>query len=778
MRPLPASLRCTVSSLVGLLSLAFANGLQAGGDQTALEKFYGWPASPEFPIPQGDGYWDWKPEAKSEGPSLLDLRSLNEAVAGQSGWVTARGDKLYLGDGRPVRFWSVNAMGDAPVAELQAMNRELARRGVNLVRIHGGASKSLLDFSAESLEAVNREVIDQMHRAVVAAKRNGIYLFASNQFFIIEYKVKASHGLEGYTQAWLDAHPDQRVPFGLIFLNDKLRGAYKGWLREMVTAPNPYDEQKTPLARDHAVAVMEILNEENLFFWTFQPATWPREQRDLTASKFFNWLATKHRTAGDADAQATVKRVVEGWGTPHAEDAVSEGRVALLPVADFGHRPELAKRSADQIAYLHEVQRGFHEEMTAMLRELGFGGLVSPSNWATANDSVLLDLEHDTYRVGGLIDRHAYYSPVVEKVEQGWRVSRGDTFLSFSATATPAAASFVVRQTEGSPSAMSEFAWVNYNPAGAEGPLMAAAYFSLTDFDMPIWFALPTSLWSAHMYKWPVGNPATLGQFPGAALLYRRGDVAEAPVVVREHRPFTDLYARKPALLMPGRGFDATRDIRDRVSNKAASELNPLAMLVGKVEVSYEPGENTVSPAVAENIDAAAGRVRSATGEVVTDWKAGICKVDTPRAQGIAGFLHASGTVQLGDVTLASGNRMGSLLVIALDDLPLSQSRRVLIQAGTLDRLTGFRATVVPVAHEKRERAGVRIDELGQLPWQVENVDATVRLRGLGARVLRAVALDPAGREQAQVTGKQDGADYVLRLPKDSLYTIVELSAP
>ena len=51
-----------------------------------------------------------------------------------------------------------------------------------------------------------------------------------------------------------------------------------------------------------------------------------------------------------------------------------------------------------------------------------------------------------------------------------------------------------------------------------------AAYFSLVDFDLPVWFALGTSLWSDTLGKWTVGRPSVLGQFPplvGATTAYR-----------------------------------------------------------------------------------------------------------------------------------------------------------------------------------------------------------------------------------------------------------------
>ncbi len=759
-----------------LLALA----VSAAAAETVLQRFYAWPPAADHPHANGTDFWDWRTEVAGDAPApLVDLRGRNERVAGQSGWVTRRGDRLYLGDGTPVRFWAVNTTGNAPPAELARLARELAQRGVNMVRIHGGASKSLLDFKADRLDAVNRNVIDQMHRAVVAAREAGIYTFVSNSFFIIELKVKASYGLEGYTQAWLEAHPQQHVPFGLVFLNDRLRAAFKGWLHEFATAPNPYDPRRTPLAQDRAVAVFEILNEDNLFFHTFKPESWPEEQRRLAGRKFFRWLAEHRRAPGEGEAAATVRRVVAAWNSALPGDDLGNGSLALAN-AGVMSTPSArnAARMADQLAFLADVQRGFHAEMTALLRAAGFGGLVSPSNWHTANPPLLLDLEHETYRQGDVIDRHAYFAPVIAQERQKHRIGVGDTFLGFSMLAGPASSPANVRQTAGFPGAMSEFAWVNYNAAGVEGPLVAAAYFALTDFDVPVWFALG-KLWNDSLAKWAVGRPGVLGQFPGAALLFRRGDVAEAPVVVREGRTLASIYRREPARSAAPRGFDSTRDdaTTGRGTAGGPGAIDPLALMVGKVEQTFDTDADEISPRLAAGIDRAQGRVVSATGELVTDWHRGLFTVDTPRAQGASGFLRAAGSIALGDVVFAAENRFGALLAIALDDLPLARSARILLQVGAVDRPTGFVTEPVKLAWQGGDYTGHRIVATGGLPWQVERIRARVTLKAAAGRVRSATALDANLRPIGAVRGRDSGGDYELPLPAEAIYTLVELDS-
>src|SRR5829696_3539396 len=58
--------------------------------------------------------WEFNPpEEKFAADCLLDLRSMNEAVAGEHGPIrlSADGMSFVRGDGQPIRFWAANAGG-------------------------------------------------------------------------------------------------------------------------------------------------------------------------------------------------------------------------------------------------------------------------------------------------------------------------------------------------------------------------------------------------------------------------------------------------------------------------------------------------------------------------------------------------------------------------------------------------------------------------------------------------------------------------------------------
>jgi len=59
-----------------------------------------------------------RPETFQEGP--LDLRHLNEKIAGEHGVVRVQGSQFATGDGKPVRFWAVNGPASKDLDGLKA----------------------------------------------------------------------------------------------------------------------------------------------------------------------------------------------------------------------------------------------------------------------------------------------------------------------------------------------------------------------------------------------------------------------------------------------------------------------------------------------------------------------------------------------------------------------------------------------------------------------------------------------------------------------------------
>ena len=107
--------------------------------------------------------------------SVIDLRSLNEKVAGEHGFIAARdGQFVHSQTGKSVRFWAVNGPSAKTREELKREAKQLAKYGVNLVRLHG----PMFDKRGEIDPARIHRAID----VVETMKEDGIYTHFSIYF--------------------------------------------------------------------------------------------------------------------------------------------------------------------------------------------------------------------------------------------------------------------------------------------------------------------------------------------------------------------------------------------------------------------------------------------------------------------------------------------------------------------------------------------------------------------------------------------------------------------
>jgi hypothetical protein len=141
--------------------------------------------------------------------------------------------------------------------------------------------------------------------------------------------------------------------------------------------------------------------------------------------------------------------------------------------------------------------------------------------------------------------------------------------------------------------------------------------------------------------------------------------------------------------------------------------------------------------------------------------------MNTPKAQGAAGFLSKAGKIELDDLTIECSNEFAAIFVVSLDDQPLKSSRKILIQATTQEQPYGFKT-------EPDGKGGERILDLGQSPFGVRDIQAAVTFReptGFG----KLIALDENGYSRSAAKGVATDADHHQRieLAPDSLYQIL-----
>ena len=752
----PVRPRSSVVPTLAMLLGACAGPVESTRAEPALED--GWAFS----------YNDRERDTKSP----IDLRSLNEPVAGQSGFVrlSADGNDFVLGDGSPARFWAVgsNLFENASPDDLKRHARFLARIGVNMVRLHAQICSS--DPNSKVTD-VNEKAIDGIWRFVAEAKAQGIYVTISPYW--ANAKEATRWGIEGY-QGKGDL-------WGVLFIDETLQRGYKAWATALYSRPNPYTG--IPLATDPSVAIIQVQNEDSLFFWTAGQLK-PAQQAKL-AGKFAAWLVGKY---GSIDAAG------RAWaGASSKEDDFARGKVGLVDLyaMTLPNPGPQGRRASDQVAFLATFQREFYRSIAAFYREeLGCRQLINASNWRTANQKLLDDSERWTYSVNDVIAVNRYYNGGSHVGPNStWRVDPGDKFTQQSVLLNPRELPTNLKQVVGHPMIITESTWVSPMAFQAEGPFLAAAYQSLTGVDIFYWFQAEAVDYNAAtipfmqangqqpMFKWGASVPSILGGFPANALMFRKGYVKQGGPVVHEERTLASLWDRQTPAIAEDPSFDPNRDKAPPVAprpGEKATAVDPLAFLVGPVEVKYdgEPSRSRVAEP-SRYIDHDKKRVRSITGEVTLDYNLGLCTVDAPRAQGACGFLARAGLISLRDVSIRSINSYATILAVPLDDLPIASSKRILIQVGTAARPTGWATKAAEIKGEGGAVGqGLEVVSTGKAPWRIADAEFGLSIKNPG--LTRATLLDTAGYPAGDVPLTRAKNGVTLTPPTDTMYLLLE----
>jgi|GEM_PF-1902799 len=496
-----------------------------------------------------EGYWAFEPDSDVfSDASLIDLSHLNEDIAGQNGFVRKIGDKLVYGDGKEARFWSVNVGTGVVNLEKPDVNyfaKMLAKRGVNMVRIHG----DIFDENGE----ITDKALDKYQYFVHALKQEGIYVDLS-YYFVLWWDMRQARDFKEPGYEFFDFNKE---PFGLLMFNEKQQELYKKGVRRLMNTPNPY-ENGLPLAKDPAVAFIEIQNEDSYLFWTFADWRFPEKIKLELHKLYGDWLKEKYGSLDAAyDAWGPLQKA---WADVPEQGLMETEGIANVPWAT-GNDGD-AKRRRDFLRFMTENQKAFYDEMADFFRnEIKSPSVLIASNWVTAEPKKLEALERYTYTATDMVDRHAYFDSSHTAVgDMYWTLQVGDKYVPQPAVLNPDKNPVKAVHNDDMPTMISEITWTHPTPYGAEGPYMLAVYGSLQGIDSLDIFASGGPAWSKKWVKWPVMSPTMMGQFPAFALLYRRGDVAEAGNVVLDVQTLESLYGLEGSRIFESLNLDDARD--------------------------------------------------------------------------------------------------------------------------------------------------------------------------------------------------------------------------
>lgn len=737
--------------IVGCLSLTFVIG-QSQGDE--------W----EF-VRKKDAFTD---------DALMDLRHLNESFAGENGYIqlSEDGESFVTENGKPIRFWGIgggNLSKSLSDSELAYFSRFLAKKGVNMIRFHGRIHSVTNDINE-----ANQKEIAAIWRLVEAMKKEGIYTTISPFWSHFLKDIPASWNLDDYTGG-------EHTTYALLYFNPRFQEAFLNWLTQLYTTPNP--STGIALKDEPAVGLIQILNEDGVFFWTIdgvQPSL-----RQAMEVQFYGFVTKKYGSIENAYAR---------WGTNGKlpMDNEQEGKLELYRIwLATQDKPECnVARLNDQMEFYYTAQRNFYKRAYDRLREIGCRQLINASNWKTADDGKLLDLERTTNAVADVLAVNRYYSTEHEGPYRGWRIQEGDVYVGRSVLFQPQKLPVNVKQFKGKPFVMTESSWPLPHTYTAEAAFLTSAYASLNGFDAYYWYSAGATGYADEkrtfhtadstfaqgnypIYKFNISHPGYLSTFPANALLYRKGYVSEGKEVLGQRSTLPELWAREPSVVTENGGFDPNRDA-EASAKESESNLRNLAFLAGKVtiDITDKKQQSLISQKTLDTlIRPGKGIIKSSTGELEWNYKTGRCTVDAPRVKGVVGFLDQKGQYQFNHLKISANNPYGSILLVSLDDLPLTRSRKVLVQVNTKYHLTDYQETPFIWNSKGVSKKGFKVLKTGRLPWRAEATSAKISLTNPFLKY--AVQLDVNGYQKGIQKMKKKGKDRTVTLPKDALYLIL-----
>ncbi|MDO8541431.1 MAG: hypothetical protein Q7S40_13415 [Opitutaceae bacterium] len=744
--------RGAVASSLLVLIVSAADSPKAAPAETVFHDTSGWFP---FEFPLDDTNLD-----------SIDLSSLLDAPAGKHGFVTTRPDgHFYFADGKRARFFGTNVVGpgcspakdQAPVTAAR-----LAKYGVNLLRFHAFDSPSgkLIDYARGNSQNLNAATLDRLDFFVAELKRRGIYVYID----LLDYRqFNTADGVkdgDAFTRNWAGSMK------GASIFDERMIELQKDYATQLLTHRNPYTGLR--YVDDPAVAVVETTNENTIFyFFRMAGLSLPSYREELTR-RWNRWLVARYPERA-ALAKAWADSAVRPALLPEEDPA--KGTVVLPFGGADRLRPDNPKRALDPLCaekritdlyrFFAGIQRHYYKTMTAHLKQIGVRVPITGSNQTFHEVDSQIEAE-----MGDFISRNQYWRhPDVQSKPP--RFANEPMLHVDIPTQRNPLSDIASTSVAGKPQAVAEYNFPWPNEYRSEGWLMSAAYACLQDWDLFLLFSYDAGDKRLGFFK-SQSDPARWGEFPAAAMMFHRQDVApgrnEVHVIHTPEDTYTPRADNRYAKATNYRFLTFVTKVRNVFIDDAYRGNAPLVLAAGpsagaKVEgkanvirLSDRPWEKWLYPAFVDAVrktgvpgydrmDPAARRLDSDTGELSLDYERGLLTINTPGTKSAIGRLAAAGALELGGMRVDARTEFAAITATSLDGQPIGRSRRVLLTSVARAENTG-QGFAPPAKPRTGNSWALPAD--GRPPVVTEPVRAQVRLAVPGTA--RVYALDSTGR--------------------------------
>ncbi|MFZ5832289.1 MAG: hypothetical protein ACOY3P_19560 [Planctomycetota bacterium] len=717
----------------------------------------------------------------------IDLTGLLDAPAGKHGFVGVREDgHFYFEDGTRARFFGTNVGGAdcaPPKEKAPALAARLAKYGVNILRLHSFDSQygPLIDYRTGTTRELNADGLDRLDYFIAELKRRGIYVYID----LLDYRQfrtadGVKHGDE-FTHNWAGSMK------GASIFDERMIELQKEYATKLLTHLNPYTGLR--YVDEPAIAVVETTNENSVFYFVRQDGLSHEYYRDELMRRWNRWLAGRY---GDRAGLAKAWALDGGGSALAATEDPAQGTVEF-PFGMLGRirttkqgQPDAKlalPRTSDALRFVAEIQRNYYQQMHSHLKQLGVRVPIAGTNQTFLPLDTSIDAELNDFMSRNQYWRHPNRNAKPYSKFSNEPMLRVDIPTERNPLSVIARTSVV-----GKPQAVAEYNFPWPNEYRCEGLLMSVAYACLQDWDLFLLFSYKPGEPKLGMFA-SQSDPARWGEFPAAALMFHRHDVARGKNEIHVVHDVAHLYQPEPDtryakytnhryltfLSKVRTGFADGAYTREADAVLACAPSNDLKVSGSTpvVRFAQEPWDEWLYPEFVsacrklqlsgyEQMEVDAKRFDSDTGELSLDYGKGMLRIDTPRTQGVIGYVADAGAVDLGAISVKAATPFAAIVASSLDGEPLGQSRRVVLTA--VGRAENTAQAYWPPTPEEARRSEMSwmLPGAGRTPVIAEPIQAVVTL-AMPAKPM-VYALDPSGKRSRQLEVQFKGRRAVFDL--------------
>jgi len=635
---------------------------------------------------------DWIPfniqNCKTKKDTLLDLSFLLDAPAGKHGFLKVQNGHFVFEDGTPARFFGTNIhsnRGLYPTHEqAERVADTLSRMGVNIIRFHLTEGVTIDPNGKTTDKLVPEKQLEKFDYFVKCLKDKGIYILIDSITGLSARKIKPGDEVPGY-KLYKSHRPWAYYSRRLIEMGKK-------YMKEFMTRKNQYTGKS--LLEEPAVSMLMLINEQTVFFDWKKNKNDPVYYHELLTQMFNKWLLDKY---GDR------KKLKQAWGAKDGSPCLqkdedpAKGTVKTPDISNIqGEGKWSGARVKDAVAFYKKIQSDYHKEMIEYVKSLGCKVPVAGTNILYSPASL------DTQRLTDYTSQNMYYAHNKKSLKKNEKINANIPFVSVnpleSSLIEPVLAAVKVN-TMPLTSTESDMMWPHDWRSGYF--MSVGSTSALQDWDAIFHYCY----FGGWGYSWDVADnakgvlqgtvefndPALMGMFPMAALMFHRRDVAPAKKLAQVKFAGDEKLSAKGIFRGAGTAPWNYMTFVSRVENVFDKADGRADIVIGKgndCDFKADLLDCDDGAKLAKKLDKAMkeqglidkdkglqdGKIISDTGEIERNWKENILKVDTPRTQGFTGF--PKGTIKFRDIEIIPKTPYCTIVLSSLDGKPLDKRKK------------------------------------------------------------------------------------------------------